>query len=55
MDNSSKSGTPSIAHTVRKLIFRLNLQQYRNRKYKKKENQQVHEVIDLVGDERNSR
>ena len=44
---------PSITQTMRQLIFRLNLQQYRNIKYKKKEHQPdplASEIIDLEDD-----
>ena len=36
----------SITHTMRQLIFRLNLQQHRNKKYKGKT---THETIQLDG------
>lgn len=36
---------------MRELIFRMNLQQYRNEKYKKKEPQPAHEVIVLEDDD----
>ncbi|KAJ4305860.1 hypothetical protein N0V90_001392 [Kalmusia sp. IMI 367209] len=50
MNEIRSSDVFSITQTMRKLIFRLNLQQYRNNKYKKKEHPpatRAPEIIDL--------